>query len=165
MDILEDYRSKEDLRKKNAIAELLTAADIQITDRPLNWEEAFRLSAGPLIQAGAIEETYVEQAIENVREYGDYVIVSKGVVLVHAQKEYGVHRDCLNLLVAKSGALFEESGETANLIFCFANQGDKKYLDLLRSIIRLGRIEGRIEKICSLGCSEDVYREIVYDLD
>ena len=46
LDILEDYRSKEDLGKKNAIGQLLTVGDIQMENQALTWEEAFRRSIG-----------------------------------------------------------------------------------------------------------------------
>ena len=49
-DILEDYRSKEDPGKKNAIGQLLTVGDIQMENQALTWEEAFRRSAGRCIQ-------------------------------------------------------------------------------------------------------------------
>lgn len=157
-----EYQQKQSDKKKNALAQLLKVDNIQIVNEPISWERAFYLSAEPLITDGSVQKQYVDRAVENIKEYGDYMIVSPGVVLVHAEKKYGAVKDGLSLLVAPHGALFSESGETGYLIFCFSNAGDNKYLELLRVIINLGKDSVKVQEICRQEMIGQVYDRLIY---
>lgn len=136
-----------------AIASLLQQEFVLEGRDSMDWREALRLSAGPLIRNGDIEEKYIEKAIENVEEYGDYIVVSPGIALAHANKDCGVHRDALSLLVMRQGVILPE-GSDVRLIFCFASTGAQEYLELLREIVSIGRSRGFVEHLLSLDCPE-----------
>ena len=106
---------------------------------------------------GYFDTKYVEEAIENVEEYGNYIIVSKGIALAHASnKGSGVYEDGISLLVAKNGIFFED-GDIVYLMFFFSQKGETDYLDLFKEIIELGKNQDNIEKIKKLGEGADVY--------
>ena len=48
-----------------------------------------------------------------------------------------------------------------NLMFCFASTGEKDYLELLQTIMRVGRIAGKVSELCSMSDAERIYRELV----
>lgn len=136
-----------------AIASLLRQEFVLDSRENMGWREALRLSAVPLIKAGCIERAYIEKSIENVEKYGDYIVISPGIALAHANKECGVHCDALSLLVMRNGVTFPE-GSYVRLIFCFASTGTHEYLELLQEIMSVGCSRGLVEHLLSLDCPE-----------
>ncbi|MBQ9061856.1 MAG: PTS sugar transporter subunit IIA [Eubacterium sp.] len=99
-------------------------------------------------------------SIEQVELYGDYIIVSEGVALVHAGKEYGVNKDGLSLLVSGEGIVFFDPGKKVHLLFCLASTGEQDNLKLLQQIVRLGQIEGLVQEICRQKTPGDVRHQL-----
>lgn len=159
---VKDYQKNVLLVQKNALGDLLEEPYIQICGEDLNWKQAMYKAAESLERSGFIEPEYIRKSIEHVKEYGDYIVVSKGVALAHANKNCGVKKDCLSLLVSKKGITFTETKEKIYLLFCFASTGENEYLELLKSIVQLGKTEGKVEKICRQNTVHEIYREVVY---
>lgn len=135
--VITDYERKLEKGKYRAIAELLREEYIQVTYEDLDWKEAMRLSAASLIADGNITTNYIEASIANVEEYGDYIIVGKGIAVAHANASKGVIRDGLSLLICPTGIAFSNEENIVYKIFCFASTGQKEYLDLVKEIAEL----------------------------
>lgn len=58
---------------------------------PKDWEEAIRLSGEILKQNELITDQYVDQVINDVKEYGPYIVIVPGVAMPHSSaKNEGV---------------------------------------------------------------------------
>lgn len=130
---------------------------IKIAEGRLNWRRAMEIAAEDLIRDGYFDERYVQEAIGNVEEYGNYIIINKGVALAHASKEAGVYEDGISLLVCREGIIFDE-GDTVYLLFFFAQKKETDYLNLFKEIIKLGKKQEYIDKICGLSDANEIYR-------
>lgn len=161
---VEDYKKYFLASRKNEIGDLLKSEYIQIQKEETDWKQAMHQSAVPLEKNGKIEHKYIEKAIEHVEEFGDYIIVSDGVALAHANKDYGVLEDGLSLLVSVPGITFKETENKVYLLFCFASVGKHEYLNLLKAIIQIGKEEGRAREISRLEDTKEIYQEIVYHI-
>ena len=51
---------------------------------PKDWEEAIRLSGEILKQNELITDQYVDQVINDVKEYGPYIVIVPGVAMPHS---------------------------------------------------------------------------------
>lgn len=148
---------KSEATSQPALLKMLKPRYIKITDQKLEWKQAMQEASDDLRKDGYFDTKYVEEAIENVEEYGNYIIVSKGIALAHASnKGSGVYEDGISLLVAKNGIFFED-GDIVYLMFFFSQKGETDYLDLFKEIIELGKNQDNIEKIKKLGEGADVY--------
>lgn len=154
---------KKPLKKENAMAELLKKDFIAIKTASCHWKEAIKRSAEPLEQFGYIEQRYAEEAIQKVEEYGDYIVVSRGVALAHAGKDSGVIKDGLSLLVCKDGISFQKDKAKVNLIFCFACTGEKEYLDLIKEIVAVGKEQNRLKMILNCNTAQEIYDTLIFD--
>ncbi|MGN1007463.1 MAG: BglG family transcription antiterminator [Butyricicoccus sp.] len=143
--------------QKSALMKMLKLKYVKITDEALGWKDAMRQAAEDLRRDGYFDEGYIAKAIENVEEYGNYIIVGKGIALAHANKDAGVYEDGISLLFARQGIAFEE-GETVYLLFFFSQKGDADYLDLFKEIIKLGQDPDNIEKMKELTGTVELYR-------
>ena len=60
-------------------------------ETPKDWQEAIRLSGEILKQNKLITDQYVEQVIDDVKEYGPYIVIVPGVAMPHSSaKNEGV---------------------------------------------------------------------------
>lgn len=160
--ILNKFHSETE-EKKNSIADLLSSDLIVIDDQIDKWKEAMRASAKILEEKNAIEPQYIEKSIAHVDEYGDYIVVSNGVALAHADKNSGVNEDALSLLVSHKGIEFSEENHKVYLIFCFASTGVNEYLDLIKCIVSIGKRPEKLKRILAGHTKEEIYQEIIYD--
>lgn len=123
--------------EQSALLHMLDAKYIRKVRKSIEWRKAIKLAALDLIRDGFFDESYVNEAIGNIEEYGNYVIVNKGIALAHAGKDAGVYEDGISLLVSEDGVVFE-GDEKVYLLFVFSQKGDTDYIDLFREIIQLG---------------------------
>ncbi|MDL4776526.1 MULTISPECIES: PTS sugar transporter subunit IIA [Thermomonosporaceae] len=65
---------------------VLTATD---GATPADWREAVRRAARGLVEAGAAGEGYPDACVRVVEENGPYIVLAKGLALVHARPEEG----------------------------------------------------------------------------
>lgn len=142
-----------------ALLKMLQVKYIKVINEKLEWHKAMKAASEDLIRDGYFDDRYVREAISNVEEYGNYIIVSQGVALAHARKESGVYEDGIGLLVSREGITFDE-GDTVFLLFFFSQKGDADYLDLFKEIIKLGRTQADVDKIRSLSDGREVYQGI-----
>ena len=157
---VEEYQKTNSKKQKNALEGMLKKEFIQMCHNQMTWKEAMYKSAEPLEKKGYIEPRYIEKSIEHVEEYGDYIVVSEGVGLAYANKDFGVHQDCLSLLVSKDGIQFTEKENKVYLLFCFASIGDKDYLEILKAIVQLGKKQGNAKKISMLQTVDQIFESI-----
>ena len=86
--------------------------------------------------------------------------MNQGIALAHANKESGVYKDGLSLLISREGIRFED-GETVYMLFFFSTKGDADYLQPFKEIIKLGNSSDNLKKIRSADTPQNVYRLIV----
>ena len=159
--IIGDYELEQAQKNLAPLSGRLLREYVRLLEGTLSWRDAIRVSAAPLLDAGFIETRYVDRAIQVVEEYGDYIVVSEGVALAHAnQNTGGVHRDCLSLLVCPEGIHFTESDQMVYLLFFFASTGEQDDLEMLKAIIRLGQKPGDARRIAALRDIDAVYAAI-----
>lgn len=124
---------------KSILAQMLDPSKIMIKQEKITWEQGILQAADILEKKGCVGSDYGKKAVENVKEYGDYIIISKGIALAHAgKKEAHVYKDGLSLVMCPEGIEFTE-GNIVYLVFCFAVAEEKDYLKLFQEIIALGK--------------------------
>ena len=94
---------------KSILAQMLDPSKIMIKQEKITWEQGILQAADILEKKGCVGSDYGKKAVENVKEYGDYIIISKGIALAHAgKKEAHVYKDGLSLVMCPEGIEFTE---------------------------------------------------------
>lgn len=146
-----------DQPRRFALLDMLKQKYIKLTGPAMEWRQAMKEASEDLLRDGYFDAGYVAQAIENVEEYGNYIIVSNGIALAHASREAGVYNDGLSLLLVRDGIRFEDE-DVVYLQFFFSQKGDTDYLDLFKEIIKLGENPEYIDRFRQLENTAEVYR-------
>lgn len=145
---------------KNMLAQMLDQSKIIVEPETVSWQQGIRKAADILKKQKYVGADYGEKAIANVNEYGDYIVISKGIALAHAGKETDVYKDGLSLVMCPEGIEFTEHN-IVYLIFCFATTGEKDYLKLFQEIIALGNTKGKMKEILQQKDPVSLYHALV----
>ena len=101
------------------------------------WREAVRAACRPLLEAGAIEERYVQRCIEIVEKEGPYVVMAPGIALAHARPEDGVKGLGLSGITLADPVPFDHpENDPVDLVFAFGSPDSKQHIGLLQSLAR-----------------------------
>lgn len=147
---------------KSTLAQMLDPSKIMIKQEKITWEQGILQAADILEKKGCVGSDYGKKAVENVKEYGDYIIISKGIALAHAgKKEAHVYKDGLSLVMCPEGIEFTE-GNIVYLVFCFAVAEEKDYLKLFQEIIALGKTQKKMKDILQQKNVVSLYHSLVF---
>lgn len=147
---------------KSILAQMLDPSKIMIKQEKITWEQGILQAADILEKNGCVGSDYGKKAVENVKEYGDYIIISKGIALAHAgKKEAHVYKDGLSLVMCPEGIEFTE-GNIVYLVFCFAVAEEKDYLKLFQEIIALGKTQKKMKDILQQKNVVSLYHSLVF---
>lgn len=147
---------------KSILAQMLDPSKIMIKQEKITWEQGILQAADILEKKGCVGSDYGKKAVENVKEYGDYIIISKGIALAHTgKKEAHVYKDGLSLVMCPEGIEFTE-GNIVYLVFCFAVAEEKDYLKLFPEIIALGKTQKKMKDILQQKNVVSLYHSLVF---
>ena len=160
-DVYKLMESKIQNTGKSMLAQMLDPSRIRITFDKITWEQGILQAADILEKKGCVGADYGQKAVENVKEYGDYIIISKGIALAHAGKESEIYKDGLSLVMCPEGIEFTE-GNIVYLVFGFAVAGEKDYLKLFQEIIALGKTQKKMKEILQQKNVVSLYHSLVF---
>lgn len=147
---------------KSILAQMLDPSKIMIKQEKITWEQGILQAADILEKKGCVGSDYGKKAVENVKEYGNYIIISKGIALAHVgKKEAHVYKDGLSLVMCPEGIEFTE-GNIVYLVFCFAVAEEKDYLKLFQEIIALGKTQKKMKDILQQKNVVSLYHSLVF---
>lgn len=124
---------------------------VRISDRqPENWEEAIRISCENLIDKGIIDETYREEVVAAVHNYGPYIVIVPGVAMPHStDKSSGVFGTAISFTKFKEKIYFEAGNEEkqATLFFTLAAKNPDEHMTNIANLSDLLMTDGVIEAL------------------
>lgn len=129
--------------------------NIAIMHSVSSWQEAIKSAALPLLQKGKIEESYIEAMIENIKKFGEYIIVAPNVAMPHSRPEDGVNENCLSLLKLDEGVKFD-NGEVVQLLFVLGAKDNSSHITILTELMEIMDDEERIEKLTKCTKVEEI---------
>ena len=159
--LIREYSVETHNVNKTAIGELLEEDAMIFDEDKQDWEEAIRAAGTILIQKESIGPDFIEKAIQNIKDYGDYIILGNGVALAHAGKNYGVYRDSLSLLVSHSGITFSETETKVHFLFCFSSRGVNDHIELFQEIVKIGQEEAYRSQLLEMS-KKQLYEALCY---
>ena len=164
LDVMKTFLEKLDASKRDEYFDevyALMETKIQSTGKSI-LAQGILQAADILEKKGCVGSDYGKKAVENVKEYGDYIIISKGIALAHAgKKEAHVYKDGLSLVMCPEGIEFTE-GNIVYLVFCFAVAEEKDYLKLFQEIIALGKTQKKMKDILQQKNVVSLYHSLVF---
>ena len=122
----------------------LIADRIQFIDKVNSWEEAIRLSSKELIEQKFMKESYLDAMIDNINEFGPYIILTDGVATPHTRPENGAIKTGFSFLKLKEGVVFPSTDVPVTLLFTLSAADADSHIE---AIMRLADILGDDDKL------------------
>ena len=118
--------------------DLLTANRISCGNAAGSWQEAVAAACRPLLESGDIDTRYVRSALESVKKSGAYIVIAKGVALVHSQIGRGVNRLAFGISTFPDGVVFHHPDyDPVSVVFCLAPTDAYSHTNVLGDLIKL----------------------------
>ena len=131
------------------LAQLLPPEKIRCHQIAADWEEAVRLVGSILVDTGDVTEDFIQSMIDTVKNAGPYIVVSKGVALVHGEVGCGVNRLAMSMLTLKEPVPFHHpTNDPVRLILCLAPIDNSSHVSALEDFIHLIRRQ-KLDRICN----------------
>ena len=140
----QDKKRIEDSIKRNyhfqgsekMLSEVTNESLIRLNIEAVNWKDAIRKSANPLVKNGYATENYVNGMIKTTEESGPYIVISKGVALPHARPELGAKKIGITVTTLKTPIKFgNKSNDPVQFIFALCAVDNKSHLKAMSELV------------------------------
>lgn len=128
---------------------VLNEKNVKLNVTANTWEEAVRIAGDILVHNGIVEPTYVDGIIRSIKEYGPYIIISKGFAIPHTCAQDGAKKVGFSLITLKHPVYFDGDKEAVHMMICFAATDPTTHLDILKMIVEFVD-KGYVEKISKM---------------
>ena len=119
------------------LAELLTAQTIELGVEARDWRETVQKAGNMLLQAGTIEKRFVRAMEEIILEYGPYMVIWPGAILLHAPPD-GVRQLGMSLLTLKQPVYFGHAeNDPVQIAIVLAALDNHSHITALHQLNRL----------------------------
>lgn len=137
---IKEFFGVQDPEEEPLLYELLPAENIQLDIVCRDWKEAIERSARPLLEKGYIEERYIDAMVDNVRENGNYIIISPGFALPHEGFDTGCRKVGMNLIRLVDPVIMEDiDGERdeVKIFCCMSTEDHKKHMKAFFHLVNM----------------------------
>ena len=128
---------------------LIEHGTIMVRGTASDWEDSVRLGGLMMVNAGLVENRYIEAIVENHKSIGPYFVVAPGIAMPHAKPENGVLETGYALLTLTQPVVFgdEDNDPVDILIFAGAVNREEHNQEAIPQIAELCDSEEYIERI------------------
>lgn len=134
--------------EKPDLLDTISAETIRLKAEADDWEGAVRIGGQLLVDAGAVEERYVDAMVNAVKEYGPYIVISENVAMPHAKSEDGVKKTKVSIVTFKNSINFgSKDSRDIKLMICISTINSTNHLKALSQLMVLLENDNEIKEI------------------
>lgn len=128
-------------------------------DKFENWQDAIKAACQPLLTAGIIEPEYPQYIIDNVHEFGPYIVIAPEICIPHAQEGKGVNDTAIGFMNVQTPVDFGPSADyQPRLFFVLASTDGQKHLENLSQLVDMLENEELVAKLIAASCVDDLQK-------
>jgi mannitol operon transcriptional antiterminator len=141
-----------------SLTTLLSRETVQFGSDAENWITAVDSSCKVLVQNGSIGEPYVEAIKDLLRQHGPYMVLTSGVVLLHAMTGFGVNRVCMSMTTFQNPIIFGHAyNDPVNLALVIGSPDSHSHIRALRQLSKLLEDKPLMQSLQSAHSEADLY--------
>ncbi len=135
---------------------LIENNSILLKQKAETWEEAVNKCINPLVDAGAVEQRYLDAIIKKTNELGPFYILAPGLAMPHDRPESGVIKDSFSFVTLEKSVVFPDGQEVDILIGLAATSSDIHNEEAIPQIVMLFDDEAAFEKIRKAESTDEI---------
>lgn len=113
----EYFRQDGEIEKNLHLKDLLASSDIHIYEHADSWQQMIRYAGESLVVNGVIKESYLDDILCVINEYGLYCECLNGVLVAHAQPHGNVKHPVLGLAAFREALFVERWNKEISAVF------------------------------------------------
>ncbi|MFV0381654.1 MAG: BglG family transcription antiterminator [Breznakia sp.] len=133
-------KEKKDMNTegKLMLSDVLKKEYIRLNVGAKTWTSAIREAGSTLQKQGVISMSYINATIDNVKDVGPYIVITKGVALPHANNQEGVYKTAISLAVLEDPVNFGNvQNDPVKYVFMLATLNGNAHLQALSDLVSL----------------------------
>ncbi len=139
------------------LTELISESCIRAQQQVESWQAAVRAAGNLLLDAGCVENRYVDRMVESVVENGPYIVIEPGIALAHARPEEGAKKVGLSILTLASPVEFGcEENDPVRLVLGLSAVDKDSHLNLCMDIAGLIDDCDKMERLYSCKTATEI---------
>lgn len=144
------------------LRELYEKGYFSIYEKFDDWHDAIRACIKPLVNSGAVKETYAQSIFDSVEEYGPYICIAPDICLPHAMNSGNVNENAICFMKCNTPVVFdEEENHQSRVFFALAANSSEEHLDNMKQLMEMLEQEELVEALINAKTEEE-YRRIIY---
>ena len=149
-----------------SIISLLDDKNVQIKLSASTWQEIVDLTCRPLIENHSITPRYIEAIKELLIKHGPYMVISQGVVLLHAMVGDGVNEVCMSMATIDPPVNFgHKKNDPISLAIVFGTVDNRSHLRALGQLARMLGEKEFISAMVKMGNKQEIITHIQKFID
>ena len=125
-------------RRQPMLSEIITKELVQLNVEAVDWRDAIKKSAAPLVKNNKVTEGYVQAMIDSTEESGPYIVITKHVALPHARPEEGVKELAISITTLEKPIEFgNDDNDPVKYVFCLGAIDNVTHLKALSELVDL----------------------------
>lgn len=129
---------------------------ITFLDSATDWKNAIRLSSQKLYKNGMISNNYIEKMVDNVEEFGPYIVIAPGIAMPHSRPEHGVIEGGFSITVFDKP--INILGSNAKVFITLACSHNTEHLEMLQLIATRLDNDDVIDKFVNAKTEEEIMK-------
>lgn len=130
------------------LAQWLNNEKIQYVDNVADWKEALQIAARPLLNEGAIAQSYIDAIIRQKEKIGPYFVIAPHIAMPHARPEEGASQLGLSIVKLGQAVKFDsEENDPVDAIFMFSAPDSHSHIEMISQLAEVLSDEEIMDKI------------------
>lgn len=158
------YNQVEQLKggKIILLEDLLNIDMINLEVEASDWEDAIRKASLPLLEHNKVEQVYVDNMIEAVKELGPYIVIMPGIAFAHARPDESVKETCMSMITLKNPIEFgSEQNDPVSIVFAFGAENGNDHLKALQDLAKFLALDENVEFLKGATDKELVLKKLI----
>ncbi|QUH31498.1 BglG family transcription antiterminator [Vallitalea guaymasensis] len=127
-----------------------------------NWEEAIMKAGEPLVRQGNVEQAYIDNMIQAVKDLGPYIVIMPGVAFAHARPDENVKSTCMSMITLEEPVNFgSEQNDPVSIVFAFAAPNSNEHMVALQDLARFLSVEENIELLKNVNDKQTILDKLL----
>ncbi len=121
-----------------------------------DWREAVRWAGKLLVEAGCVEECYIDAMIQTKEELGPYIVIAPGIAMPHARPEDGVIKNGISIVTLRTPISFGSHNDPVDVIIAFGAKEAEEHVASLKSLSRFLNNGNKCDALRKAKCPGDI---------
>ncbi|WP_047998561.1 PTS sugar transporter subunit IIA [Lactiplantibacillus herbarum] len=148
------------------LLDLVNSNTVQVVaGSDMNWKQAIRLAAEPLINNKTIENEYVNEMLKVVESEGPYINIGPNIALAHSRPAGNVHKIGLSILKTDTSINLVSDKHPINLWFVLAATDNNSHLSVIQELMEILTDESAVKAMLRAADKTEILNIIAHKLE